>query len=100
MLRITAGDSYWKDYISPQVPTFDSNWSASYVIVASLGSVASATGTIDKSLDQSSWEVRVPGTHTAQTPGDYFLVVQFKNTLTGFCKEITEPMQISVGSIA
>jgi len=99
MLRITAGDSYWKDYISPQVPTFDSHWSASYAIVSSLGSAPIAAGTIEKSLDQSAWEVRVPGTHTAQTPGDYFLVVQFKNTSTGFCKEISEPMQISIGSI-
>ena len=100
MIRIIAGDSYWKDYTSPQVETFDSNWTGSYAIAATIGGTALASGSISKSLDQTAWEVRIPGTATAQTPGDYYLIIQFKNSVTGFCREIQEPMQITAQGIA
>lgn len=100
MTEIVAGDSYWKDFTSVQVDSFDAAWSASsWAIKNSVVDVtALASGPIAPSQDASCMELRIGSASTGLDPGtegkEYALILQFKNSTTGFCKTLQEIIKI------
>lgn len=89
--KIVQGDSYWKDFTSPDVSSFDANWSGSWAISATVGGTALASGALTKSTDLSTFYLRVPPASTAGlTAGNYFLIVQIENSTIGYRKEVQQ----------
>lgn len=89
--KIVQGDSYWKDFSSPDVSTFDADWTGSWAIASTIGGTALASGSLTKSTDTSKFYLRVPPSATASLPvGSYYLIVQIVNTVLGYKKEIQQ----------
>lgn len=87
--KITQGDSYWKDFSSKKVPTFDASWAGTWGIVDSTGAVV-ATGVMAKSTDSTKLELRVnPEDTEPLTPKDYTLVVKIFNPNIKYKKEVS-----------
>lgn len=89
--KIVQGDSYWKDFSSPDVSTFDADWTGSWAIVATIGGIALASGSLAKSTDNSKFYLRILPSDTAGlSVGAYYLVVQIVNTVLGYKKEVQQ----------
>lgn len=91
--KIVQGDSYWKDFSSPDVSSFDANWTGSWAITQSIGGTVLASGTLSKSTDLKKFYLRVPPAATAALPvGSYYLIVQIDNTVLGYRKEVQQEL--------
>lgn len=89
--KIVQGDSYWKDFTSPDVSSFDANWGGSWAIVQTIGGTPLSSGELTKSADLSTIYLRVPPTATVGLPpGNYYLVVQIDNPSIGYRKEVQQ----------
>lgn len=89
--KITQGDSYWKDFSSPTIPTFTSEWAGVWGIVESTGTedVVKATGILTRSSDNTKLQVRILPTDTEDLPPkNYNLVVKVFNPTIGFKREV------------
>ena len=86
-------DSYSYDLSSPNVATFDVNWTGTWGIVDALGAgnTVLATGALAISTDQTKLEMRILPADTDAIPvGNYYLVVEITNTAIGFNQEVMQ----------
>ena len=91
--KIVQGDSYWKDFSSPDVSSFDADWAGSWAIVQTIGGAVISSGSLTKSTDLKKLYLRVPPAATATLPvGSYYLIVQIDNTTLGYRKEIQQEL--------
>ena len=87
--NVIQGDSIAKDWTSPDVPEFDISWTGVWAIVATIGSVPLATGSMTTSDDGTAMLVRVlPADTNTLAPGEYFLISQISNATLGFRREV------------
>lgn len=86
---IYQGDSYAEDFTSPDIPTFDANYSGTWALLTALGAAATISGALTKSADNTTLQLRItPAQTEAIAEMEYILVAQVKNDSIGFKQEI------------
>lgn len=96
--QCVQGSSFAYDITCDEVQTFDANWSATWAIVENLDDLSDqndlttlASGSVGKSGDTTTFELRILPADTADIPvGYYTLVVEVSNATLGFAEEIMQ----------
>lgn len=90
LITIRAGESIFIDFQKQGGTTIDTTMAASYSIEDSLG-VEVASGTLDKSVDEFTFELRIESTETTSfTVAEYLLLVKAFDSTSGYADYIFE----------
>lgn len=96
--KVTQGNSFGIDISCSELGTFDANFTGLWAIVEALDDktdgddiVTLAEGTMDRSSDDTKFELRILPAETNPIPvGGYMLIAQISNTVLGYSQEVLQ----------
>jgi len=101
ILVIVAGQSYEHDFISNQYPVFDSDWSGTWVISATVGGAAIQNGALTLKADNSAMVANITTAETtAVGAGTFYFQVDISNAVLSVSKTVLLSKLIILGTSA